>query len=232
MRLGWWSAATIASSAIGLGCKLARQATQPLVQPVAPYQWILGRKPCLQRRIPCCHGFLKPIDRLKKSPPRLGVMALCTMEHSGRPVGSTSPMLVHCPTVATSNATMCDCKPMVATLSAMEPGGVLMVAVSNTMGEASIGHLLMVAACLLRCCLRSVATHWRRRFSTLRQMSASLHWPSLPKGERDVISIKGQALEPPCTWHAKCQRRKTFRTGGRVHLPLGPLARVTGIHLA
>lgn len=93
--------------------------------------------------------------------------------------------------MATSNDIVHGWRSMGATSSVMEPGGVLTEATLNAMGETSIAHCLMVAARLLRRCMRSMAGHLRRRFSILRQMLTGLPWPSSSEDECDVISIKG-----------------------------------------
>lgn len=90
---------------------------------------------------------------------------------------------------------------MVVASSTVETGKVLTKATSNTMVEAYVAHRLMVVARFLMRCLRSMMTHLRCCFSTLRQMSAGFPWPRLLESERDVISIKVSGSR---AWCAKC----------------------------
>jgi hypothetical protein len=98
----------------------------------------------------------------------VGLIAPCTMEHSGRPEGD-SPLVLGCwPMVATSNATVSGWKLTASTSSTVEPGGVLTGEASNAIGEASIAPCLMAPAHLLRHCMRSMVSRLLHHFSTLR----------------------------------------------------------------
>lgn len=106
------------------------------------------------------------------------------------------------------------------TSSVVEPGGVLTEATSNAMGETPAALGLTAVTRMLTRCLRSMASQLKHHFSALRQMSMNSHRPSLPVDKMDVISIRGQALDPDPLSGASNVGGEMLWSSGGMHPPL------------